>query len=228
MASISRLRSDRGASMRSTNKVETASTSARRDDEHRARTRKAEEKPGERGADETRRGSRRCSSTAFAAVSSAGERASEGVSAACADRNGVVAIAVADCEAVDDHGVGVEEDAYRGRADEDEPHEVRRPAGLALDGSGRRACPAKGAISAAGTKRSKEQQPDRGLAADVVRVDGDGDDVRPVADDGARPCELEAPQLLVRKDAPRTRLPTPRFVAALPPRAGASHPNLRN
>ncbi len=63
--------------------------------------------------------------TAFAAVSSSGVRASDGVSAACAERNGVVAMVAAIDEAVDDPRVRVGEHRGGRRADEDDPGEVR-------------------------------------------------------------------------------------------------------
>ena len=46
----------------------------------------------------------------------------------------------------------------------------------------------------------EEDEPDGLLAADVVRVDGDGDEERVVADDRRRPGELEPAQVRVAPD----------------------------
>ncbi len=119
--------------------------------------------------------------------------------AACDERNGVVAIVAAIDRHVDDHRVGVREDADRRRADEDDASDVRQKedalawvavaehAGERRDERGR-------------DEPGEEDEADGLLAADPVRVHGDGDEKRVLADDRRRPRELEPAEVGVAPD----------------------------
>ena len=72
--------------------------------------------------------------TAFAAVARSGCVRATGVSAACAERNGVVDDRRGDRERVDDERGRVDEDADRRRADQHDPDQVRRRAAPARGG----------------------------------------------------------------------------------------------
>ena len=137
--------------------------------------------------------------TAFAAVSSSGVRASDGVSAACDERNGVVAIVAAIDRRVDDHGVGVGEDADRRSADEDDASDVgQKEDALAwvpiAEHSGERS------DERCRDEPRKEHEADGLLSADSVGIHRDGDEKRVLADDGCRPRELQPAEVGVTPD----------------------------
>ena len=88
--------------------------------------------------------------------------------------------------------------------------------------------PGEGGDQRSGDEPREEDQADGALAADAVRVDRDGDQVRVVPDDRSRPGELERAEIRVPTYGGERgeRVPEPR--ADPLPVAGASHRRLPN
>ena len=129
--------------------------------------------------------------TALAAVSSSGVRARLGVSAAWAERNGVVAIASGDRQAVHDPRIGVREDSGGRGSDEHHTADVREKQDtLAWVAVSEHA--GEGRDQRCRDEPGEEDEPERLLATDVVRVDRDRDQMAEVRDARRRPRPARA------------------------------------
>ncbi len=114
------------------------------------------------------------------------------------------AIAAATASAYTDDGGCVEEHAGSGCGDENDADEVAdEQHALARIAVGEDAC--ERSDESRGNEAKHEKDADRRLAADSVRIDGDGDQEGPVPEDRRGPGKLEVSQVPVREDVPERR-----------------------
>ena len=139
----------------------------------------------------------RCGQFARVAGKRRGERRLGGTERRRGDRGG-------DREEVDHHGRSAEQDSETCNGDEHDAREVRYehhalPAVAISEHPGERRC------ERCRDEARQEHEPDRSLAADVVRINRDGDQVGVVPEDRRGPRELEPAQVRVFEDRSRGR-----------------------
>ncbi len=155
--------------------------------------------------------------TAFAAVSSRGDRVSDGRQSRLRRPKRGRGDRRCDGECVDHRWVDIEEDAGSRGADQHCASEKRPEqdvlAAIAVREQAGERCEQRG-----GDQANEEDEADRSLTADPVGVHGNGDEICPVANDRRGPGELETPEALVLDDVAegrrRVRDPTPHDVHA--------------